>query len=110
MRRRAACGGSPARPVSSASSPGLRIPRSGYTGGREWSRSPAAERAARLERAADLLEAERERFIALASATVAKRIAEINYIDMRYTNGFSVGWSGRSSLARASEEDAAPDG
>jgi len=51
-----------------------------------------------------------ERFIALASATVAKRIAEINYIDMRYTNGFSVGWSGRSSLARASEEDAAPDG
>ena len=37
-RRRAACGGSPARPVSSARSPGLRVPRSGYTGGREWSR------------------------------------------------------------------------
>ena len=50
-----------------------------------------------------------DRFITLASATVAKRLAEITYIDMRYTNGFSVGWSGRSSLARASEEDAAPD-
>jgi len=44
-----------------------------------------------------------QRFIALASATVAKRIAEISYIDMRYTNGFSVGWSGRrTSLVSAS--------
>jgi cell division protein FtsQ len=45
-----------------------------------------------------------QRFIALASATVAKRIAEISYIDMRYTNGFSVGWNGnqRTSLASAS--------
>ncbi len=45
-----------------------------------------------------------ERFITLASATVAKRIAEISYIDMRYTNGFSVGWNGnqRTSLASAS--------
>ena len=44
-----------------------------------------------------------QRFITLASATVAKRIAEISYIDMRYTNGFSVGWTGtgRTSLARA---------
>jgi cell division protein FtsQ len=45
-----------------------------------------------------------QRFITLASATVAKRIAEISYIDMRYTNGFSVGWNGnqRTSLASAS--------
>jgi cell division protein FtsQ len=43
-----------------------------------------------------------QRFITLASATVAKRIAEISYIDMRYTNGFSVGWTGRTSLASAS--------
>jgi cell division protein FtsQ len=48
-----------------------------------------------------------DRFITLASATVAKRLAEITYIDMRYTNGFSVGWRGRTSLARASREDAA---
>jgi len=43
-----------------------------------------------------------QRFITLASATVAKRIAEISYIDMRYTNGFSVGWNGNGRTALAS--------
>jgi cell division protein FtsQ len=50
-----------------------------------------------------------ERFIRLASPTVAKRVAEINYVDMRYTNGFSVGWNARSALAVAPQEDATPD-
>ena len=50
-----------------------------------------------------------ERFIRLASPTVAKRVAEINYVDMRYTNGFSVGWNTRSALAVAPREDATPD-
>ena len=40
---------------------------------------------------------------------VAKRAAEISYVDMRYTNGFSVGWNGRSALAVAPQEDATPD-
>ena len=30
---------------------------------------------------------------------VAKRVAEISYVDMRYTNGFSVGWNARNALA-----------
>ena len=30
-----------------------------------------------------------ERFLALASPMVAKRLAEIRYVDMRYTNGSS---------------------
>ena len=51
-----------------------------------------------------------ERFIALASPMVAKRLAEISYVDMRYTNGFSVGWNGRSSLAVAPTEVAEGDG
>jgi cell division protein FtsQ len=51
-----------------------------------------------------------ERFIALASPMVAKRLAEISYVDMRYTNGFSVGWNSRSSLAVAPTEVAAGDG
>lgn len=51
-----------------------------------------------------------ERFIALASPLVAKRLAEIKYVDMRYTNGFSVGWSTRSALAVAPQENATPDG
>ena len=50
-----------------------------------------------------------ERFIALASPMVAKRVAEISYVDMRYTNGFSVGWNARSALAVAPQEDATPD-
>ena len=40
---------------------------------------------------------------------MAKRVAEINYVDMRYTNGFSVGWNARSALAVAAQEDATPD-
>jgi cell division protein FtsQ len=51
-----------------------------------------------------------ERFIRLASQLVAKRLAEINYVDMRYTNGFSVGWNARSALAVAPQEAATPDG
>jgi cell division protein FtsQ len=50
-----------------------------------------------------------ERFIRLASPMVAKRVAEIKYVDMRYTNGFSVGWNARSALAVAPQEDATPD-
>jgi cell division protein FtsQ len=50
-----------------------------------------------------------ERFIRLASPMVAKRVAEISYVDMRYTNGFSVGWNSRSALAVAPQEDATPD-
>jgi cell division protein FtsQ len=51
-----------------------------------------------------------DRFIRLASPLVAKRAAEIGYVDMRYTNGFSVGWNARSSLAVAPQEVATPDG
>jgi RHH-type proline utilization regulon transcriptional repressor/proline dehydrogenase/delta 1-pyrroline-5-carboxylate dehydrogenase len=43
--------------------------------GAQWSRTPVAERAACLERAADLLEAERATFIALAVREAGKTIA-----------------------------------
>ena len=42
--------------------------------GAQWSRTPAAERAACLERAADLLEAERARFMALAVREAGKTL------------------------------------
>jgi hypothetical protein len=41
---------------------------------------------------------------------VAKRLAEITYVDMRYTNGFSVAWNARSALAVAPTEADATDG
>ena len=50
-----------------------------------------------------------ERFIRLASPMVAKRTEEIRYVDMRYTNGFSIGWNKRSAVAGASIEEVAPD-
>jgi len=43
--------------------------------GAQWSRTPAAERAACLERAADLLETERARFMALAVREAGKTLA-----------------------------------
>jgi cell division protein FtsQ len=35
-----------------------------------------------------------ERFVAAAIRLVAQRSADMSYVDMRYTNGFAVGWRG----------------
>ena len=48
-----------------------------------------------------------ERFIAIASPVVAARASEINYVDLRYSNGFSIGWTAPTRFAHA--EDATPD-
>jgi cell division protein FtsQ len=49
-----------------------------------------------------------ERFIAIASAVVAQRAAEISYVDLRYSNGFSIGWNVPTRFAHGAE-DAMPD-
>lgn len=49
-----------------------------------------------------------ERFIAVASPVVAARSAEVSYVDLRYSNGFSVGWNVPTRVARDAE-DARPD-
>ena len=51
-----------------------------------------------------------ERFVAAALRIVVQRSAEINYVDMRYTNGFSVGWRGSTKVAAVDEFDDAPEG
>jgi cell division protein FtsQ len=33
-----------------------------------------------------------ERFIHTASQVIAHRLNEISYVDMRYSNGFAIGW------------------
>ena len=33
-----------------------------------------------------------ERFIRTASQVIAHRLNEIAYVDMRYSNGFAIGW------------------
>ena len=49
-----------------------------------------------------------ERFIAIASPVVAQRAAEVSYVDLRYSNGFSIGWNAPARVAHGAE-DATPD-
>lgn len=49
-----------------------------------------------------------ERFIAVASPIVAARAAEVSYVDLRYSNGFSVGWNVPTRVAHDAQ-DARPD-
>lgn len=54
-----------------------------------------------------------ERFVLAALQLVAQRAADIAYVDMRYANGFAVGWRGGSNATRVASatnaEDEAPD-
>jgi cell division protein FtsQ len=45
-----------------------------------------------------------ERFITVASPVVAARAAEVSYVDLRYSNGFSVGWNVPTRVALDAEE------
>jgi cell division protein FtsQ len=49
-----------------------------------------------------------ERFIQVASPVVASRTGEVSYVDLRYSNGFSVGWNAPARVARGGE-DGTPD-
>jgi len=49
-----------------------------------------------------------ERFIQVASPVVASRTGEVSYVDLRYSNGFSVGWNAPTRVARG-VEDGTPD-
>jgi cell division protein FtsQ len=47
-----------------------------------------------------------ERFFATALKLLAQRAADISYVDMRYTNGFAIGWRGGAKrLASGSQPD-----
>jgi cell division protein FtsQ len=45
-----------------------------------------------------------ERFIQIASPVVAARGSEVNYVDLRYSNGFSVGWNAPTRVAHDAED------
>ena len=38
------------------------------------------------------VDARMERFVRVAAEVIAGRAAEIDHVDMRYSNGFSIGW------------------
>lgn len=46
-----------------------------------------------------------ERFVSTAAKLVNQRANDIQYVDMRYTNGFAIGWRGAAPLARHTDED-----
>ena len=54
------------------------------------------------------VEARLERFIAIASPVVAGRGTDVNYVDLRYSNGFSIGWNAPTRVAHDAQ-DANPD-
>ena len=40
-----------------------------------------------------------ERFIHTASQVISHRLTEVNYVDMRYSNGFAIGWRNQATPA-----------
>ena len=48
-----------------------------------------------------------ERFIKTTSQVVAHRWSEINYVDMRYSNGFAIGWRNQGTPASPAQKRAA---
>jgi cell division protein FtsQ len=48
-----------------------------------------------------------DRFLRTASQVIAHRLTEINYVDMRYSNGFAIGW--RNQGTPASGKAKSPD-
>ena len=51
-----------------------------------------------------------DRFVAAALRLVVQRSAEMAYVDMRYTNGFAVGWRSETQIAAVDEFDESPEG
>jgi len=50
-----------------------------------------------------------EKFMSAALKLVTQRGDDIQYIDMRYTNGFAIGWRGSANAARKTKEDGGRD-
>ena len=50
-----------------------------------------------------------ERFLRIASPLVATRSGEVEYVDLRYSNGFSVGWNPPATRMAHDAQDLTPD-
>jgi cell division protein FtsQ len=51
-----------------------------------------------------------ERFLRVASPLVAARSSEVSYVDLRYSNGFSVGWTNPSTRMARDTRHVSPEG
>ena len=50
-----------------------------------------------------------ERFLRVASPLVATRSGEVGYVDLRYSNGFSVGWNAASTRMARDAQNVTPE-
>jgi cell division protein FtsQ len=50
-----------------------------------------------------------DRFLEAAMPLVTERATDIRYVDLRYTNGFAVGWKTGSVVAHSNDNTGAPD-
>lgn len=85
---------------------GMRLARVELDARGAWQLTLANDVIVRLGR--QDLDGRLERFIRVASPLVATRGGEVRYVDLRYSNGFSVGWNALTRVARDGE-DVRPD-
>jgi cell division protein FtsQ len=55
------------------------------------------------------VDARMDRFVRVAAEVIAGRAAEIDHVDMRYSNGFSIGWHGDAGARAARAADVVPE-
>lgn len=85
---------------------GMRLSRVELDARGAWQLTLANDVVVRLGR--QDLQGRLDRFIRVASPLVATRGGEVRYVDLRYSNGFSVGWNALTRVARDGE-DVRPD-
>lgn len=85
---------------------GLRLSRVELDARGAWELALSNGVRVRLGRQA--VQARLERFIEVASPMLAARGGEVAYVDLRYSNGFSVGWNAPARVVRDAE-DYTPD-
>jgi cell division protein FtsQ len=50
-----------------------------------------------------------ERFFGILDGTLAHMTGEVDYVDMRYPNGFAIGWKNQEAVQAAAAEEPRPD-
>jgi cell division protein FtsQ len=86
---------------------GMRLTRVELDARGAWELSVGSNVVVRLGR--QEVQSRLERFIRVASPMIAARGADVSYIDLRYSNGFSVGWNGPATRVARDAKDKTPD-
>jgi len=52
----------------------------------------------RVRLGARMVETRLDRFFAALDKVIAAQVGDVDYVDMRYTNGFAIGWKSRAPM------------